>query len=68
MFSLMTPILVGTIVAIGYPVIRGYFKFSEVPGLIIDGAKSMVSVAVLLALGRSASARPWQTSDLPTTL
>ena len=50
MFSLMTPILVGTIVAIGYPVIRGYFKFSEVPGLIIDGAKSMVSVAVLLAL------------------
>lgn len=50
MFSLMTPILVGTIVAIGYPVIRGYFKFSEVPSLIIDGAKSMVSVAVLLAL------------------
>ena len=51
MFSLMTPTLVGTqSVAIGYPVIRGYFKFSEVPGLIIDGAKSMVSVAVLLAL------------------
>lgn len=50
MFSLMTPILVGTIVAIGYPVIRGYFKFQEVPGLIIDGAKSMVSVVVLLAL------------------
>ena len=47
----MTPILVGTIVAIGYPWSSGgYFKFSEVPGLIIDGAKSMVSVAVLLAL------------------
>lgn len=50
MFSLMTPILVGFVVAIGYPMVRGYFKFTEVPGLLIDGGKSMMSVVILLTL------------------
>lgn len=50
MFSLMTPIFVGFIVAVVYPMIRGYFKFTEIPGLIIDGGKSMMSVIILLTL------------------
>ncbi len=50
MFSLMTPSLVAFIVAVAYPVIRGYFKFGEIPGLLINGGKSMMSVVILLSL------------------
>lgn len=50
MFTLMTPILVGFIVAVAYPMARGYFKFDEVPGLLVEGGKSMMSVVILLTL------------------
>ena len=50
MFTLMTPMLLGLLVAFAYPIIRGYFKFAEVTPLLFDGAKSMVTVMVLLAL------------------
>ena len=50
MFSLGTPILVGFIVSIAYPIIRRYFKFSDVMDLLINGAKSMVPVCLILAL------------------
>lgn len=43
-------VLIGFAVAVGYPVARGYFKFSEVTGLLFQGAKSMVTVCVILAL------------------
>lgn len=50
MFSLMTPMFVGFLAAVIYPMARGYFKFAEVPGLLIDGGKSMMSVVILLTL------------------
>ena len=50
MFSLMTPSLVGFLVSVIYPLARKYFKFSEVPNLIMSGGKSMISVCILLAL------------------
>ena len=50
MFSLMTPSLIAFIVAVAYPVFRGYFSFNEVPGLLINGGKSMMSVVILLSL------------------
>ena len=50
MFNLGTPILFGFVVSIAYPIIRGYFKFSDVTGLLINGSKSMVPVCLILAL------------------
>lgn len=49
-FSLMTPSLIAFVVSVAYPIIRGYFKFSEVTGILVNGGKSMMSVVVLLAL------------------
>lgn len=50
MFDLGPAILIGLVVALGYPVIRGYFKFTEIPGIVFQGAKSMVPVVVILGL------------------
>jgi Na+/H+ antiporter NhaC len=49
-FVLTTPILIGFLVAIIYPIIRGYFKFGEITRLLINGAKSMTPIVVLLSL------------------
>ena len=43
-------VLIGFAVSVAYPVAKGYFKFEEVPGLIYQGAKSMVPVCVILSL------------------
>ena len=43
-------VLIGFAVSVAYPIAKGYFKFEEVPGLIYQGAKSMVPVCVILSL------------------
>lgn len=50
MLNLGPSVLIGFVVAVAYPIARGYFKFSEVTGLVFQGAKSMVTVCVILAL------------------
>lgn len=48
--NLLPSVLLGFLVACVYPVARGYIKFSEITGLVFQGAKSMVGIAVILAL------------------
>lgn len=50
MLNLGPSVLLGFLVAAAYPVARGYIKFSEITGLVFQGAKSMVTVSVILAL------------------
>ncbi len=50
MLNLGPSILLGFLTAAAYPVARGYIKFSEITGLVFQGAKSMVTVSVILAL------------------
>jgi Na+/H+ antiporter NhaC len=49
-FVLITPLLLGLLVSFIYSLSRGYYRFSELTPLLINGAKSMVGVAVLLTL------------------
>lgn len=50
MVVVTTPFLCGLVVLFVYCLIRGYFKLSDVPGLMIEGFASYAPILVLLAL------------------
>lgn len=60
-------VLIGFAVSVANPIAKGYFKFEEVPGLIYQGAKSMVPY-VSFFLWPLASARLWRPWALQTLL
>jgi Na+/H+ antiporter NhaC len=49
-FVITTPCLVGLVIAILYPLIRGYITFRDLGDVIFGGAKSMVGVVIILSL------------------
>ena len=48
-FVLTSPSLIGLLVALAYPMIRGYIKFRDIGEIIFSGAKSMTGLLVILA-------------------
>ena len=50
MIVITTPFFLGLIVAYAYSIIRGYLKFSDIPGVLFKGAGSMIPIIVILAL------------------